>query len=415
MLTQSYSPIVGGEERVVEDLSKALIGRGHRVEVAVLRQAIAPSGGPVPVHQLRSSLQRVPGANRDIERRHAPPGPDPETVLDLRRLLADLRPDVIHAHNWLVHSYLPLHRGGSAPLVLSLHDYGLLCATKRLLWNGQPCSGPGPVKCIRCAARHYGPGRGPAIAVATRMGERRLRRRVDMFLPISTTVRNLCRLGPDDPHRVVPNFIGPLPPPPRGEEERLAQLPDEPFLLFFGDISPDKGAQHLIEAHRGLDSPPPLVMIGRWLLDGAIEPKNALVLGPWAHDLVLETARRSLFTIAPSVWPEPFGLVALEAAAAGRPIVASDIGGLRDIVVDGETGFLVPPADPPALQKALARLIDNPELRARMGDAATRRAALFSPAAVLPQFEDAYELAIARRGARRPLATNRDARQRPTA
>jgi glycosyltransferase involved in cell wall biosynthesis len=399
MLAQSYSPIVGGEERVVEELSAELARRGHRLAVATLRQdggTPGPDGNGFSIHTLRSSTDRVPGLTRDPGRRHAPPVPDPVTLLDLRRVLRQERPEIVHAHNWLVHSYLPLHRRGGPALVLSLHDYGLLCATKRLLHRGAPCSGPGPVKCMVCAAGHYGRGRGPAIALATRAREARLRRAVDMFLPISTTVRDLSRLGPEDPHRVVPNFIGRLPPSP-ADMTLLTQLPEKPFVLFFGDISVDKGADHLIEAHLALEERPPLVMIGRWLLDDAPDSAGATVLGPWPHQLVIEAVRRSMFTVAPSFWPEPFGLVALETAAAGKPIIASDSGGLRDIVADGESGLLVPPGDVDALRAAMAQLIADPELRARMGVAAARRAALFSPDVVVPQFEECYRLALAKR------------------
>jgi glycosyltransferase involved in cell wall biosynthesis len=401
MLTQSYPPIIGGEQRVVEDLSAELVGRGHRVAVATLRQpGMARDGdGGVALHGLRTSASRIPGLSRDPERRHAPPAPDPETVLDLRRVLVKERPDVVHAHNWLVHSYLPLHRRASPALVLSLHDYGLLCATKRLLWRGAPCSGPGPVKCVVCAAGTYGRGRGPAIALGTRLGETRLRRAVDMFLPISTTVRDLSRLGAGDTHRVVPNFIGPLPRPPTNST-LLDQLPDEPFVLFFGDISVDKGAPDLLEAYTAMVEQPPLVMIGRWLLEGEAGTPAARVLGPWPHEFAIEAVRRSMFTVVPSIWPEPFGLVALETAAAGKPIVASDIGGLRDIVADGETGLLVPPGDRGGLAAAMARLIGDSGLRMRMGSAAARRAALFSPDSVVPQIEASYREAITARQAR---------------
>ncbi len=77
---------------------------------------------------------------------------------------------------------------------------------------------------------------------------------------------------------------------------------------------------------------------------------------------------------APALWEEPFGLVAVEAMAAARPVCASAAGGLRDTVVDGETGFLVPPGDPEELAEKLGRLLDNPDLRARMGAAGRRRA-----------------------------------------
>src|SRR5207244_1169405 len=90
-------------------------------------------------------------------------------------------------------------------------------------------------------------------------------------------------------------------------------------------------------------------------------------------------------------------LVALETAAAGKPIVASDIGGLGEVVVDGETGLLVPPGDAGALSAAMQRLLREPELRERLGAAAREHAAEFSPAVVVPQFEQAYEAALAAR------------------
>jgi glycosyltransferase involved in cell wall biosynthesis len=402
MLAQSYAPVVGGEERVVEELSAELAGRGHSVAVATLRQ---PAGEPeaerrgVRVHTLRGTSDRIPMLSGDGERRHAPPLPDPETVLDLRRVLREERPEVVHAHNWLLHSYLPLDRRSQAALALSLHDYGLLCATQRLIHRGAPCSGPGPFKCIRCAADHYG-AKGPAIAVATRLGERRVRRRVDIFLPISRAVAEHCRLGPGDRFEVVPNFIGELPPAPAPDDPRLAELPEEPFILSFGDQRPDKGTQHLLDAYARLGEPPPLVLIGRWMFPEPLRAPGVTALGPWPQALAVEALRRSLFTVAPSIWPEPFGLVALESAAAGKAIVASDTGGLRDVVADQETGLLIGPGDREHLAAAMRRLIDDEGLRARLGEAATKRARLFSPETIVPRFEEAYEVAFAARRSR---------------
>jgi glycosyltransferase involved in cell wall biosynthesis len=399
MLAQSISPIVGGEERVVEDLSRELVARGHDVSIATLQQP----GGSAPeelagarVHTLRSTSYRVTPSNQDTERRHAPPAPDPETVLDLRRVLRRERPQIIHAHNWIVHSYLPLARQAQSALVLSLHDYGLVCATKRLRRKDEVCSGPAPIKCQVCASEHYGPAKGLVAAFGTRSCESRLRRNVDVFLPVSSTVEELCRIGGEEVSRVIPNFIGELP-APMPEDPRLAQLPDEPFVLFFGDATVDKGAWHLAETYRKLENPPPLVLVGRCYIDELRDRPGVYPTGAWPHRLAIEALRRSMFTVAPSLWPEPFGLVALEAAAAGKPIVASDIGGLRDIVADGETGLLVPPDDRFALATAMRRLSEDGELRQRLGAAAKERAATFSPAAIVPRFEQAYELAIAKR------------------
>jgi glycosyltransferase involved in cell wall biosynthesis len=82
--------------------------------------------------------------------------------------------------------------------------------------------------------------------------------------------------------------------------------------------------------------------------------------------------------------------VALEAMAAARPVVASDIGGLSEILAPGETGLLVAPGDAVQLTDAIARLLDDPALRARMGRAARERVELFSPERIVPRIVDVY-------------------------
>ncbi len=397
MLAQSFSPVVGGEERIVEDLAAELARRGHEVGVATLRQPLGeppPREDGVELHLLESSMHRVPGVRVDEERRHAPPGPDPLTVRDLRRVIREWRPDVVHAHNWLAHSYLPLERRGGAAFVLSLHDYSLVCATKRFFYRGEACSGPAARKCLAHAIEHYGAAKGTMTAAGTRLGDSRLRRRVDMFLPVSEAVRDLSGIGPELPHRVVPNFIGELPPPPPAADPRLAALPDRPFLLYFGDVTEDKGVRLLVEAYAGLEGAPPLVLAGRRMIDDLPAVPGVHAVGPLPHPLAIEALRRSLLAVVPSLLPESFGIVALEAAAAGRAVVASDTGGLRDLVVDGETGLLVAPGDREGLATALARLLDDAGLRRRMGEAASRRAVEYGPERVVPLFEEAYRAAL---------------------
>ena len=255
------------------------------------------------------------------------------------------QPDVVHAHNWLVHSYLPLERRAGAAFVLSLHDYSLVCATKRFFYKGGVCSGPAAGKCLAHSVDFYGAAKGTVVAAGVRAAEPWLRRRVDMFLPVSEAVSRLSGLDERVAHRVVPNFIGELPAPPPADDPRLAALPDEPFILYFGDVAEDKGVGRLVEAYAGLEGAPPLVLIGRQLIDGVEDVPGVVALDPLPHPLVIEALRRSLFSVAPSLLPESFGIVALEAAAAGKPAIVSDIGGLSDIVVDGETGLLVAPGD----------------------------------------------------------------------
>jgi glycosyltransferase involved in cell wall biosynthesis len=396
MLAQNFAPIVGGEERMVEDLSLELGERGHRVAVAMIRQADhdpCKTRDGVRIYGLRSLFYRATGRNGGANRPQAPPAPDPRAVLDLRNVLRRERPEVVHAHNWLVHSYLPLHSGSGAALVLSLHDYGLVCATKRLLRRGVQCSGPGPVKCVDCASHYYPGVKGPAVAVGTLVRGPVLRRCVDLFLPVSAAVRDRCGVGPGDPHRVIPNFVRRRP-AHSIEDPRLALLPQEPFVLFLGDVTVDKGARHLADVYRTLDRPPPLVFIGRCFIDDLAQHPGIAILGPWPHELAQEAVRRAMFTVMPTIMAEAFGLAALESAAAGKAVVASNVGGLPEIVIHGETGLLVAPGDTGALRAALGRLIADARLRAQMGEAAARRARSFDAQAIVPAFEDAYHTAI---------------------
>jgi len=96
-------------------------------------------------------------------------------------------------------------------------------------------------------------------------------------------------------------------------------------------------------------------------------------VGWLSHEETFAYYEQSDICVVPSVWREPFGLVAVEAMAAGLPVCASDIGGLRDIVVHGETGFLFPPGDGKKLAAKIERLLDDAALRGAMGNAGYER------------------------------------------
>ncbi len=105
------------------------------------------------------------------------------------------------------------------------------------------------------------------------------------------------------------------------------------------------------------------MLVGRCFLDEVANLPGVVALGPMPHRYAIEALRRSLFTVVPSILPETFGLVALETAAAGKPIVASAIGGLSDVVVDGETGLAgAGPGDSGGLAAAMERLLGDSRL-----------------------------------------------------
>jgi phosphatidylinositol alpha-mannosyltransferase len=103
---------------------------------------------------------------------------------------------------------------------------------------------------------------------------------------------------------------------------------------------------------------------------------------------------------APSTGQESFGIVLLEAMAAGRAVIASDIHGYKKVVQRNVTGLLVEPKDPDALCRAIAQLVDDPALRDRLGAAGARRASDFDWAHVARQLVDVYEEVLQRTPAR---------------
>jgi glycosyltransferase involved in cell wall biosynthesis len=404
MLAQFYAPVVGGEERMTETLAVSLARRGHEVAVATLRQhgqAALEERDGVRVHRIGGTAQRLPFLFSDEGRRHHPPFPDPEAALALRRVIARERPDVVHGHNWLALSYLPLRRArrGTA-YVLSLHDYSLICANKRLMRFGSPCAGPGPVKCLRCAADWYGAASGPPVALATMLSGALQRRAVDLFLPVSREVARRCGLESGTaPYEIVPNFL--IDEPPQGAAAEPAGLPDGEFVLYVGDVTADKGAQTLIAAHELLPQGAQLVLVGRVVEPQLIprERPGLSVLGVLGHDAVAAARARASVAVVPSITGETFGLVALEAMASGVPVVASRVGGLPEVIGD-DGGVLVDPGDPVALSEALARLLADPAERERLGAAGARRATEhFTAATVVPRVEEAYERVLATRAA----------------
>jgi glycosyltransferase involved in cell wall biosynthesis len=223
------------------------------------------------------------------------------------------------------------------------------------------------------------------------------RRAVDIFLPESQAVAvGNGLVGGDAPYEVIPVFVADDIGVPRGDAAPyLAQLPADDFLLFVGAFGSYKGVDVLLRAYAGLQDAPPLVIIGYETTEYPVAttdlPPNVTVLKNWPHHAVMAAWRRCLLGLVPSIWAEPFGLVALEAMASGRPVIASRIGGLTDIVVDGETGLLVPPGDTDALRGAMARLLADPALRQRFGNAGRQRVARFQAATVIPQIERVYD------------------------
>ncbi|MCK9915727.1 glycosyltransferase family 4 protein [Microbacteriaceae bacterium K1510] len=396
LLAQFYPPLIGGEERHVRNLAQALAARGHAVSVATIGQqglAAFEHDGAVKVHRLQGTMQRLSALFSDRGRRYAPPFPDPELTLGLRRIVAAENIDVVHAHNWLLHSYLPLKRPGGPGLVVTLHDLSLVCVQKNMMRGGELCAGPSLGKCLRCATDHYGPVKGLVTLAGNRASGALERSTVDKFLAVSRAIATGNRLAESDlPFEVVPNFVADDPGVvPADGHPQLDLLPADGFLLYVGDLRRLKGLHVLLEAYAMLRNAPPLVLIGRRCEDTPRELlRNVMLFESWPHAAVMQAWRRCLFGLTPSILPEACASVIIEAMTVGKPVVATTVGGSPDLIDDGQTGLLVPPRDAQALYRAMRALIEHPDLCRQMGAAARIKAREFTASAIVPRIEQIY-------------------------
>jgi glycosyltransferase involved in cell wall biosynthesis len=401
-----YPPFIGGAERQVQLLGKQLAVRGHEVSVATVGHAgLADREDDfgVTVHRLKGLTTRVPWFSKDSGRRYHPPFPDPGIVWGLRRLIGRWHPDVVHANGWIAYSCAAALLGKDIPLAVSVRDYGYSCAIRTMLHRGQICDGPAPRKCLECAAPTYGLPKALGAVAGVFGGRALLARKVAATHSVSTFVqrtirRDLLGAGSLSQSRevAIPDIVIPslLEQTGNGAPARhtLDSLPAEPYILFVGALQPHKGLGPLLAAYERLVSPPPLVLIGTaWPDTPKVFPMGVTVLQNLPHHNVMAAWQRCLFGVAPSVWPDPLPGVVREAMSKGRAVIGSAVGGIVDMIVYGETGLLVPPGDVKALAAAMQRLIDDPELRQRLGQAGCERVRDCTPDAVLPRFEALYE------------------------
>jgi glycosyltransferase involved in cell wall biosynthesis len=156
----------------------------------------------------------------------------------------------------------------------------------------------------------------------------------------------------------------------------------KPYILFVGRLTKAKGIVDLLEASRHLPRRLQVVCVtGRPDAPGSEEAMTrAVAASPnvlWIPRMLSEEETIHLYTdceafVCPSIY-EPFGITNLEAMACGRPVVATRVGGIPEVVLDGETGLLVPPSNPGALAEAIEGLLADPERAGAMGVAGRRR------------------------------------------
>jgi colanic acid/amylovoran biosynthesis glycosyltransferase len=186
---------------------------------------------------------------------------------------------------------------------------------------------------------------------------RRVLRRARLVIAASNDLAERARALGAHEVRVIPSGVE-LP-------EHVGTEAEPAEVLYAGRLSAEKGVLELLDAAEGLN----LVVAG----DGPLRDRIPFARGFVPHDELQQLYARAAVIACPSR-REGFGVACLEAMAHGRPVVATRVGGLLDLVVDGETGIVVPPRDPAALRSALERLLADPDLRRKLGSAGRDRA-----------------------------------------
>jgi glycogen synthase len=377
MITREYPPhIYGGAGVVADQLSRALARRmGVEVRCFGPREP-RPDGitlrGYTPWDRLggKDAPRFVPAL---------------ETLsIGLAMARDPVDADVVHAHTWYADmGALWISTLYRIPLVVTLHSMEPLRPWKAdQLGSGYLVSSWIEKTAVEAAHR--------VIAVSHKMRE-------DILAHFDA-----------DPSRVVVIHNGIDPELFRATDRRdsLDRLGvRSPYVLFVGRITDQKGIFHLLDAAERLPSGVQVVLCASAPDTPEIEERlrRAVAGRPgvkWINEMVPVDVVTQLYSHAavfccPSVY-EPFGLINLEAMACQAPVVASAVGGILEVVEDGKTGVLVPPADPVALAAALDRVLGNPALGRAMGQAGRRRVEeKFSWASVAERTEQVYADAIA--------------------
>ncbi len=354
----------GGVARMIREFAPPLSENGVEVHAATVQNPdVLPEG--IEQHE---SVSGIMEAGADCE--------------DIMALLARWDIDVVHVHEIdnvdLIHDLV-----GRMPVVLHLHNYSYWCPGQELFYAAteERCPLSLGWKCIpnayhkRCNDRHPKRLYGSLRSTKKRMDlfEKNVRFVVSStFLEARATEAGV----PGEKIDIVPYAVEAS----RFNGEATAPRDDlDPgFVFYAGRLSHTKGVPHLVRAMADLPeaSRPKLVIAGdghaRDETESAIAAcgleKQTELLG-WCEGEELSWLYENCsMLVVPSVWDEVFGIVGLEAMAAKKPVVAYDVGGISQWLVDDETGYLVPPKDEAQLGARIEELLAKPGEARRLGE-----------------------------------------------
>lgn len=373
----------GGVGAYLWRLAKALTARGDAVQV---------------VHGDRET--QVPGSVAGVfvdgcATYAQPPSAASAAARAALDAMAGFRPDVVHVqdgNNFTLEAAVRAHY----PATKSLHVYDFCPSNTKYHHAGErACTHRTSAMCLpRLAYRRCTTSRRPSVWLALQRRARDANRNnagYDALIVASEHVRRqaIATGYPAGQVRVVPYFVDTVDPAP----------PEPAVILTAGRLVREKGFDLFLDALGTLTRPWRAIIAGDGMERAALERHarqrglaDAVTFAGWQDEAGMDAwYRRASIVVMPSRWPEPSGILGLEAMAHARPVVAFAVGGIPEWLEDGVTGRLVPPLDAPALGRALDDLLADPARAARMGEAGrTRAGARFAAAAHLDALDAVY-------------------------
>jgi len=358
----------GGIGRYVQDVTSALRDAGHDVAVICAQGPAGPDLGDVHV---------IPGCD---EFEHAEGSRNREAVLERG---VTFGPDLVMLHAMDDYA-LEIELRARHRVARFIHNHAYCpSGIDHAPASAHPCDRTQGASCVggfltrRCwfvrnpvTATHF--YRRAAAAVANM-------RTAPLLFTASRYVRErVVRQGVDPRRLVVAPYFAELPPPPISSDATHGKT-----LLFAGRIVPEKGLHHVLHAMRDIDEDVRLVVNG----DGpARADAEALTrqlgledrvdfLGWTGRDELRACYEQAAVAVVPSLWPEPFGLVGIEAMAHGVPVIGYESGAIPEWLTDGVTGHVVERGDIAGLAARIGEILSDEPLRARMSCAARRQVA----------------------------------------
>lgn len=296
-----------------------------------------------------------------------------EANAQLQKLIDDFQPDVAHLHiiyHQLSPSIIRVLKKNNIPVVMTLHDYKVICPNYSVFHHGatswRGCGGKyWQVAWDRAIKGSYIKSALAALEAYVHVKWLKTYQLVDQYIAPSQFMKDTCvRFGvPAEKIVVIPHAV---PQPPALAAPSAMTLP-ETYVLYAGRLSPEKGVQTLLEAVPLLPAAVQVVIAG----DGPERPRLDRYVAEHGlaervqftgnlDDAPLDYAMRNARALViPSVWPEVFGYVALEAFARGTAVVAARTGGLTELIKNGENGYLFDPGNASDLADKVQKLLQK--------------------------------------------------------